>query len=175
MHPQSHAEMKRILTSGKYDNHFPAYPPIRQVLDVGSLNVNGTYRDIFPDSWEYFGADIAEGSNVDIVMSDAYHIPAESGRFPLIISGQCWEHCENPFRLCREMTRLLKPGGVMIVTAPFRAQEHRYPIDCFRFLPDGFKAIFKDSGLVPDAAYIINDGRDCWGIAVKPGKPENCG
>jgi hypothetical protein len=37
-----------------------------EVLEVGSLNINGTVRDFF-DSTRYIGADVAEGRDVDVV------------------------------------------------------------------------------------------------------------
>jgi hypothetical protein len=44
-----------------------------RVLDVGSYDVNGTYKDIINDpAWTYVGADLAAGPNVDVVLQSPY-------------------------------------------------------------------------------------------------------
>jgi hypothetical protein len=40
-----------------------------------------------------------------------------------------------------EMGRALKPGGMIVLIAPSRGPEHRFPVDCWRFYPDGFRAV----------------------------------
>ena len=40
----------------------------KRVLEVGSLNINGTVRDLFNDC-NYIGIDVGEGNGVDVVCS----------------------------------------------------------------------------------------------------------
>jgi SAM-dependent methyltransferase len=135
--------------------------------------VGGSFRYLIvgeyamSDKWRYIGVDLVEGKNVDMVMPAPYEIPLPSGVVDVVISGNCFEHVENPFRLMAEATRILKPGGWVLVTAPFMHSEHRYPIDCWRFLPDGWNAVFKEARLRTHKVY--RRGADCWGVAVKPG------
>jgi SAM-dependent methyltransferase len=154
--------------------------PIVTVLDIGSLDCNGTYRDLIPPHWKYIGADLRAGPNVDICMESEFNIPLDSDSVDLVISGQCLEHCSNPFRLVREAARILRPGGTMILVAPFVFHEHKEPVDCFRFLPDGMRAIFDDAGIETIDAHMdvgqmrprisnTTEGHvDCWGIGRKP-------
>jgi SAM-dependent methyltransferase len=65
----------------------------------------------------------------------------------LIISGQAFEHIEFFWRTWLEMVRVLKPGGKIFLIAPSRGPEHRYPVDCWRFYPDGFAALAKYGSL----------------------------
>jgi SAM-dependent methyltransferase len=144
------------------------------VLDIGSLDVNGTYRPLMAPDWSYIGADLRAGPNVDVCMPGEYELPLESDSVDLIISGQCLEHCRNPFRLVAEATRVLKPGGLMLLVAPFLFFEHREPVDCFRFLPDGMRAIFDECGIETidthmDATQLQSAGHvDCWAVGRKP-------
>ena len=39
------------------------------------------------------------------------------------------------------MVRVLRPGGHIFLIAPSRGPEHRYPQDCWRFYPDGYRAL----------------------------------
>lgn len=60
----AHVEQQNYLTSIK--NRFPAFFMGVNVLDIGSLDINGNNRYLFTD-YTYTGIDIGEGANVDIV------------------------------------------------------------------------------------------------------------
>ena len=68
----------------------------QNVLDVGSFEINGSYKSIFSDyNCKYTGLDFQDGPNVDLVVDDPYswkEINNES--FDIVISGQALEHCE---------------------------------------------------------------------------------
>jgi SAM-dependent methyltransferase len=137
-------------------------------LDVGSLQVKDrhlTFREFCPD---YVGTDILPGKNVDVVCTEV--LPFENESFDTVISGNCFEHCENPFALILECARVLKPGGYFIGTAPRNWPDHHRP-DCWRILPDGWVALFKYAKLsvVETAAIPHATGRnsDCYGVAKK--------
>ena len=119
-----------------------------KVLDVGSQVVEGTrlsYRSIFEtlQRSHYTGLAMTSGANVDVVAHDSYKFPLESNSFDLVISGQVFEHIEFPWLTIREIERVLKPGGVAVIIAPSSGPEHRYPNDCWRFYPDGMRALAK--------------------------------
>jgi SAM-dependent methyltransferase len=134
------------------------------VVDFGSQDINGTYRPLFGGQWNYVGVDLCEGKNVDIVMRP-YEAPIESCSVDLVISGQSIEHCENPFRFVAEMARVLKPGGNIILIAPWRWCVHRYPIDCWRFLPDGMQCLFNEANILMVESAIVVD--DCFSVGAK--------
>lgn len=144
-----------------------------KILDVGSANISNTgcYRQLITDGYDYTGLDLGPAENVDVVIDDPYVYPFEANTFDAIMCGQVLEHCKNPFKLMAECTRVLKPGGVFLGTAPFIWEQHRVPVDCWRLLPDGFVALFEDAGLRTMQTYLFeaNDKgwTDCWGIARK--------
>ncbi|MCK7580742.1 MAG: methyltransferase domain-containing protein [Chromatiales bacterium] len=114
------------------------------ILDIGAYDVNASYRPLFGKSgWTYQGVDIAAGPNVDVVLDSVYEFPFESNSVDVIVSGQTFEHVEFFWLTWQEMARVLKPGGHIILIAPSRGQEHRFPVDCWRFYPDGFRALGK--------------------------------
>ncbi len=122
--------------------------PLR-ILDLGSMAIGGSYRRLFEESqWEYIGVDISSGDNVDIVLSDPYDwLEIESCSIDIVISGQAFEHIEYFWRTMKEIARVLKKGGLCCIIAPSGGREHRYPVDCWRFYPDGFSALARYAGL----------------------------
>lgn len=116
------------------------------IIDFGSQTVDDqprSYRDLFDDSsWSYRGLDIENGANVDVVVANPYHwteIPSDS--VDVVVSGQAFEHVEYVWASMFEIARVLKPGGVAAIIAPSSGVEHRYPVDCWRFYPDGLAAL----------------------------------
>lgn len=117
----------------------------KTVLDIGSYNVNGCYRDLFNDKdIDYTGLDIEDGPNVDVIMKNPYSWDnLEDNYFDYIISGQAFEHIEYPWLTIKEVYKKLKPGGIVCIIAPNGGHEHRYPVDCWRFFGDGLVALAK--------------------------------
>jgi SAM-dependent methyltransferase len=114
-----------------------------RILDVGSMNVNGSYRELMSDpNWHYTGLDAAAGPGVDIVLPSPYDwSPLTTNSFDVVVSGQAFEHIEYPWVTILEINRVLKPGGVVCLIAPSGGHEHRYPVDCWRYYPDGMAAL----------------------------------
>ena len=118
------------------------------VMDLGSLDVNGSYRDCFDNpNWQYLGVDLSPGKNVDIVLKDPHGWrEIRSDSIDVIVSGQAFEHIDFFWITALEIARVLKPGGLCCLIAPSSGPEHKYPVDCWRFYPDGFGALARFIG-----------------------------
>ena len=151
------------------------------ILDIGSLDVSGSYSeyfDILP--WRYLGVDTVAGKNVDIILKDHYKWKeVKSNSVDVLISGQAFEHIEFFWITMLEMARVLKPEGLCCIIAPAGGFEHRYPVDCWRFYPDGFRALARFARLdvlevstqrEPDARYTdtSNAWQDTMLVCKKP-------
>ena len=109
------------------------------ILDIGSYDISGTYRNLFDKiNWHYVGLDIVPGPNVDIVAKGPYDFGLDK-EYDVIVSGNCLEHVEAPWLWIKEVEKVIKPGGLLCIVMPFNLGEHRFPVDCYRILPDGFK------------------------------------
>jgi len=86
------------------------------------------------DFCEYEGAGDNKGlqkggwdtENTDIVC-DIVSIPEESASFDVVLCSEVLEHLPNPVLALQEFERLLKPGGSLILTAPFCSLTHFSP------------------------------------------------
>ena len=154
------------------------------ILDLGSLDVNGSYRYLFDDAgWSYLGADMAEGKNVDVVLKNPYlWNEIKSDTQDVFVCGQVFEHVAFFWIVMDEIARVLKPDGLACIIAPSRGYEHRYPVDCWRFYPDGFRVLARYSGLQLLSVETQwhregyeNDDSDDWGDTVAIFvKPKHC-
>jgi len=167
MHTESLALMKWVLSS-------TGIPKVKgsQVADVGSMDVNGTYRNTLKKLGvrSYTGIDIAEGPNVDVVVDPEADSWADVGQFDLVISGQCMEHVLRPWEWIKQVASLMSDDACVVIVAPHTWRYHEYPIDCWRVFPEGLKALFDDNGLHSLALGMVmypTGHGDTFGVASK--------
>lgn len=120
------------------------------VLEIGSRRVptQGGGRDIrrlWPDV-PYTGIDQIDGPGVDIVTEWPCPCAKERrkyyGKYETVLCLSVLEHTLDPWVVARGCAEALKPGGTLIVSAPFCHAYHPHPEDYWRFTPDGLAALF---------------------------------
>lgn len=117
----SHPEQIEFVdkVKNKHSNYFKN----KSVLEIGSLNINGSVRDLFEDCF-YIGLDIASGKDVDVV-SLGHEFNPENESFDVVISTECFEHDPYWEKTFLNMIRLCKSKGLIIFTcATTGRQEH---------------------------------------------------
>ena len=160
MHPGAVETMQKMLRRYTGDGD--------DVLDVGSMDINGTYRPLVESlGWQYTGLDLAPGKNVDIVSTAPYDFPMASDQFDIVMSGSTMEHVEAPWIWLRELVRVLRPGGLLCILTHWSFPLHRYPIDTYRYMPDGLQYLFDISGPLYDEEIAIVNKTDIVGSAFK--------
>lgn len=92
---------------------FPLSFKSKDVLDVGSLDINGNNRYLFEDC-QYTGIDLWEGKNVDIVCSAHEYAPDK--QYDTIISTEMLEHNKDWYKSLWNMYNMLKSGWLMLIT-----------------------------------------------------------
>jgi 2-polyprenyl-3-methyl-5-hydroxy-6-metoxy-1,4-benzoquinol methylase len=109
------------------------------VLDIGSRDINGNFKSKFLNEyWEYTGLDITSGPNVDIVSKGPYDFGLIN-QYDIVISGNCLEHVEAPWKWIKQVEKVTRPGGFVCIITPFAIGIHGYPVDCYRILPDAYR------------------------------------
>lgn len=138
-----------------------AVPAGSRILDAGA----GTQRYrrfckhlkyVSQDFGQYDGTGDAAGlqtgefdyGTIDIV-SDITSIPEADASFDAIMCIEVLEHVPNPELAIKELARLLRPGGTLIVTAPFCSFTHFAPYHfCTGFSRYWYEHHMKAHGLV---------------------------
>lgn len=63
--------------------------------------------------------------NITCVQSDAYALPLDDGSADYVMANMFLHHVEDPGRAIKEMSRILKPGGKLVITDLDR-HEHEF-------------------------------------------------
>ena len=161
MHSEGLAAMTELLS--RYGQPGPV-----SALDVGAYDVNGTFRPLVESlGWTYTGLDQVAGPNVDIVASDPYQYPIADGSFDVVLSGSTMEHVEAIWRWIPELVRVLRPGGMLAIVTHWQFPEHRYPVDCWRIMPDGMRYLFDQTSQLERYTIAIVSQYDIGATAWK--------
>lgn len=91
-------------------------------------------------------ADIDPSSGADYVLDVCNNNSeiVDSNYFDVVLCAEVLEHCLNPFSAIEEMRRIIKPGGILLLTTPFNFRIHGPLPDCWRFTEHGLRALLSD-------------------------------
>lgn len=108
----AHPQQKEFVQYVK-DKH-PDFFKDKNVLEIGSYNINGTMRDFFTNC-NYVGVDVMEGHSVDVVCK-GHEYDGEDENFNTVLSCECFEHDPYWIQTFANMYRMLESGGLLFFT-----------------------------------------------------------
>lgn len=142
MHPESFQFV--AMVKSEYPDFFQG----KKVLEVGSLDINGSVRHFF-EGCEYEGIDIAEGPGVDRVVLAHQFLRPEV--YDVVISSEMLEHDKYWFTSLKQMYKNLKPGGLFVLSCagPTRPEHGTTKTDIYSspFTTDYYRNISKEDFL----------------------------
>ena len=108
------AHESQMFFIGSVQKFFPHFFKNKKVLEIGSMDINGTVRVFFEDC-EYIGIDVGPGKGVDLICNgDSFGDAA--GSYDVVISTEVFEHAERWDLIFLNMLRLCKRDGMIIFT-----------------------------------------------------------
>lgn len=123
----------------KYRDEFVArFATAVQTLDLGCGA--SPYAKLFPNRTTF---DIDPDANPDVV-GDVHRMPFPDGAFEMVLCTEMLEHVHSPKEAIREMFRVLKPGGRIVLTTRFVFPLHEVPHDYWRFTKYSLHQLFDD-------------------------------
>jgi len=132
-----------------------------RTLDVGCGQK--PYEDLF-NATSYLGLEIDTVENRMADKADCFYdgtlFPFGDAEFDSLVMNEVFEHVFTPDSMLREVNRVLKPGGVLFMTAPFVWDEHSQPYDFARYSSFGLLSLLDRHGFeVIDKRKSVNDIR----------------
>ncbi len=147
------------------------YPLPEPIYEIGSYRVEGQeefadLRSFFPGK-VYVGCDMRLGLGVDRI-EDVHCLKIRSNHVGTVLIFDTLEHVENVHQAMREIRRVLKPGGMVILSSVMNFPIHDYPSDYWRFTPKAFELLLKgfaEYEVEFDGAPAFPDG--IYGFGIK--------
>jgi SAM-dependent methyltransferase len=133
------------------------------VMDLGcGVGATGDYFRRLNPNLVWIGLDLESSPEVsarnkmdNFVSYDGVRIPFKDNSIDLIFCHQVFEHVEKPHLLIREISRVLKPGGVFVGSVSHLEPFHSLSV--FNYTPYGFNLLLKDASL---SLIEVRPGRD---------------
>ena len=106
---------------------------------------------------------------------DIQDMPYENNTFDYVIADQVIEHVRKPWIGVEEVRRVLKPGGIAVLTSALIFYLHGVPHDYWRFTPDGLRVLCENFSIVHrcagtgDLDFAFDILRDKKSTTVTPG------
>ena len=116
---------------------------LSHIIENDSTIKNETILEISGHTphWSNFYKKVTRADYPEI---DAHALPYEDDSFDCVAFDQVLEHVRKPWVCVNEAHRVLKPGGIVIITSPFFYQEHPHPTDFWRFTTDGLSVLVEN-------------------------------
>lgn len=66
--------------------------------------------------------------------------------FNTVISLNMLEHTKHPYKIIKNVYKILKPKGILIISVPFKSDYHPAPHDYWRFSLEGLVLLCEECG-----------------------------
>lgn len=119
-----------------------------RLLDVGCGR--RPYAELAIGVQEYVGLDMPttmHGTNRVDVLGSAVSLPFDNCVFDSLVCTEVLEHVPEPALALQEFVRVMRPGGVMVLTVPLSEQLHEEPHDYYRFTRHSLQHLLQQCGL----------------------------
>ena len=138
---------RRYFVDDFFLRHVPLLKPGSNILDLGGNKISkrGRFNIESYDHLQVTYADISTLKRPD-VKADAEHLPFKSSCFDAVICAELFEHIRNPEYVLVEIDRVMKPGGTLLITAPFLFRIHGDPEDYARYTETYWRSILISIG-----------------------------
>jgi SAM-dependent methyltransferase len=146
-----HGNLFRYLSTFANDEAY-------RILEIGSREVvSASVWKSWAPKCDYVGLDVLPGANVGVV-GDAHRLSDyfEPESFDVVIAVAVFEHLAMPWVVAEEITKVLKPGGLVLIETHFSYSEHELPWHFFQFNKNGLECLF-NTGLGYE---LVDSGMD---------------
>jgi len=100
-------------------------------------------------------------------VSDIWNIPEKDGYFDAVLCTEVLEHVPYPIETIHELSRLLRPGGTLILTAPSNCLRHMDPFYFYGGFSDRFyERVLPEAGLKIDLIEPVGDYYSWLGVEM---------
>lgn len=126
------------------------------VLDLGAGS-NPTHHQYLSPDCTFTKTDFPARPGVDAVVDFTQILPWPEASFDAVCVFNALYIAPHPENVLREIHRILKPGGICVISMPFVANEMPEPHDYHRFTLEGLDLLSSETGFEKITAVRLGD------------------
>lgn len=147
-----------------------------KVLEIGPAGFPSSYqKQVNVDGITWHTIDFADTVYIEKAndyltykLDNPYVFPVPDAMYDVVLSGQVIEHVQKLWVWLKELKRVTKPGGLIIIINPVSWPYHEAPVDCWRIYPEGIKALAEDAGL--DVSFCASESLETENLLKRDSK-----
>ena len=144
------------------------YTPTVMDLIQSTVSSNGWVLDCGAGSRAFRTKHVINVEIVDYRSTDLLAVgkslPFDDNSFDAVVSLAVLEHVRDPFRCAKELTRVLKPGGILLADVPFLQPFHGYPHHYYNMTEQGLRNLFAKDMEIESCVTPLH-GHPMFGVA----------
>ncbi len=133
----------------EYRTFFPV-----NVIEIGSLNINGSVRDLFPAA-SWVGIDLADGPGVDVVADAVEWKPTDQQRADIVICCEVLEHTPRWRDILNNLKRWFRGPRLLLITCGGHGRMPHSAIDGGCLRPNEY---YSNLGATEISGFLLKNG-----------------
>lgn len=128
-------------------------------LGCGKAPLYLIYKDLVKNiTLMDWGNSLHPNPHLDVVGDLTERLPFNDNEFDVIILSDVLEHIPTPESLFAEISRVLAPGGTLLMNVPFMYWVHEAPYDFHRYTQFALRRLAENSNLHIDRLEVLGGG-----------------
>jgi len=152
-------KVKKVFRHSYLHPRYLAQRELRKIIEIEGPKLHGRlldvgcgekpYAKLIQNVDFYIGLDVPTTmhgiAKLDVI-GTVMALPFQDGTFNSILCTEVLEHLPEPLVALKEMHRVTKPGGILLLTVPLSEQLHEEPYDFYRFTKYALEHLLAQAG-----------------------------
>lgn len=126
------------------------FTPAARVLEIGPDAHPSSLRERVENpvaAWDTLDFHTRTDVPLTFRATEEYSYPVSDAAYDIVLSANVIEHVPRIWLWMKELTRICRPGGLVVTINPISWHYHESPVDCWRIYPAGMRAVCEEAGL----------------------------
>jgi SAM-dependent methyltransferase/uncharacterized protein YbaR (Trm112 family) len=153
--PKLTGDRSKLAIDQRVKSLIDSLPTPIKGLQIGAGENPGRIGEMFPNvQWMHSDVDLSYAPHI---IADVTGLPVADGCFDVVYADQVLEHVIDINQAAKEIQRVLRVGGLLVIGIPFLYPFHGVPYDFYRVTPCGIRVMFDQTESIH-----ISSGSGAW-------------
>ena len=145
------------LREKEYDFYREALAEVPESAVMLDLGAGQSHFAVLFQPYTHYAVDIQAYPGIDVLTDLTRLLPIRSDYFDVVVLSNVLEHCPEPELLLKEIHRILKKNGKLLMATPFLIKIHQAPYDFLRYTEYMFRYMLEKAGFAHTTIHPIGN------------------